>query len=153
MISCTINAASKSIILSCMICLYEKLKNYSILIFQRMFFVFYLFCFLSLFFTNILHVMFYTYICYWNTFQYKYIIQITFHVVKQSHARVTSKDLFTLYRSSHRRCSLRKGVLETLFLQNTSDRLLLSLSYYFFAYFRFVSTSFYFMKPSSSFVV
>ena len=27
-----------------------------------------------------------------------------------------------------------------------------SLSYYFFAYFRFVSTSFYFMKLSSSFV-
>ena len=28
---------------------------------------------------NTLHVMFYTYICYWNTFQYMYI-QITFHV-------------------------------------------------------------------------
>ena len=35
--------------------------------------------------------MFYT--CYWNTFQYKYI-QITFHVVKQYHARVTSKYFF-----------------------------------------------------------
>ena len=34
-----------------------------------------------------------------ETLQYKYIIQITFHVVKQFHARVTSKDicLFTLY--------------------------------------------------------
>ena len=30
--------------------------------------------------------MFYPYICYWNTFQYKYIVQITFDVVKQSYA-------------------------------------------------------------------
>ena len=59
--------------------------------------------------------MFYTYICYWNIL--KYIIQITFHVAKQSHARVTS---FTLY---------------------------------FFSYFRFVSTLFYFIKLSSTFVV
>ena len=40
--------------------------------------------------------MFYTYICYWNIFQYKYTTQITFHVVKQSHARVTSKDICLL---------------------------------------------------------
>ena len=38
--------------------------------------------------------MFYTYICYWDTFQYKYI---TFHVVKRSHARVTSKDICLLF--------------------------------------------------------
>ena len=38
--------------------------------------------------------MFYTYICY---FQYKHNVQITFHVQKQFHARVTSKDLFTLH--------------------------------------------------------
>ena len=66
--------------------------------------------------------MFYTYICYWNTFQYKYIKQITFHAVKQSHVRVSSKDICLLF---------------TLF----------------FAYFRFILTSFYFMKLSSSFVV
>ena len=36
--------------------------------------------------------LFYTYICYWNAFQNKYITQITFHVLKQSHARVTSKE-------------------------------------------------------------
>ena len=41
--------------------------------------------------------MFYTYICYWNTFQYKYIVQITFHVVKQSHVRMTSKDICLLF--------------------------------------------------------
>ena len=41
--------------------------------------------------------MFYTYICYWNTFQYKYIIQITFHVVKQFYVRVTSKDICLLF--------------------------------------------------------
>ena len=65
---------------------------------ECLFFVLCLFCFLFLS-NNTIHVIFYTYICYWNTFQYKYIIQITFHVVKQSHARVTSKDicLFTLY--------------------------------------------------------
>ena len=48
----------------------EKLLN---TIFQRMFFfVFCLFCFMLLS-NNTLHVMLYTYICYWNTFQYKYI--------------------------------------------------------------------------------
>ena len=41
---------------------------------------------------NILHLMFYTFICYWNTFQYQYILQITFHVEKQYHVRVTSKE-------------------------------------------------------------
>ena len=45
---------------------------------------------------NTLHVMFSTYICYWNTIQYKYI-QITFHVVKQYHARVFSKDIWLLF--------------------------------------------------------
>ena len=85
----TNNAAWKIIILSCIIFLYEKLVN---TIFQKkfVFFVFYLFCFYLLS-NNTLHVMFYTYICYWNTFQYKYIIQITFHIVKQSHVRVTAK--------------------------------------------------------------
>ena len=67
---------------------------------DRLFFVFFSFCFLLLS-NNTLHVMSYTYICYWNRFQYKYIIQITFHVVKQSHARITSKvTLFTLYHIS-----------------------------------------------------
>ena len=45
---------------------------------------------------NTLHVMFYTYICYWNIFQYNYIIQITFHVLKKSHARVILKDVYFL---------------------------------------------------------
>ena len=75
------------------------MKNWKILdpIFQRMF----AFCFLLVLFllysNNTLHVMFYTYICYWNTFRYKYIIKITFHVVKQSHVQVTSKDICLLF--------------------------------------------------------
>ena len=90
-------AASKSIILSCIIFFYKKLKNCSIQSFKEcLFFVFYLFCFLLLF-NNTLHVMFYTYICYCNIFHNKYIIQITFHVVRQFHARVTSKDICLLF--------------------------------------------------------
>ena len=92
----TNNAASNSVILPCIIFLYEKMKNYSTQFFKEcLFFVFCLFCFLLLS-NNTLHVMFYTYICYWNTFQYKYITLITFHVVKQSHVRVTSKDICLL---------------------------------------------------------
>ena len=41
--------------------------------------------------------MFCTYICFWKTFQYKGIIQITFHVVKQSHAWVTFKYICLLF--------------------------------------------------------
>ena len=41
--------------------------------------------------------MFYSYICYWNIFHYKCIIEITFHVVKQSHAQVTWKDICLLF--------------------------------------------------------
>ena len=40
--------------------------------------------------------MLYTYVCYWNRFQYKNIIQITFHVVKQYHTWPTSKDIYLL---------------------------------------------------------
>ena len=78
------------------------LKNYSVHSFKEcLFFVLYKFCFLLLP-NNTLHVMFCIYICYWNIFQYKYIIQITFHVVKQSCARVTSKSyLFTLFYIYH----------------------------------------------------
>ena len=66
MFFCTNNATSKSIILSC-IFLYEKFKNYSIQSFKEfLFFVFCLFYFLILS-NKILHVMFYSYICYWNT--------------------------------------------------------------------------------------
>ena len=74
-----------------------KIKKYSIQSFKEcLFFAFYLFCFLLLS-NNTLHVMFYTYICYWNTFHCKYIIQITFDFIKQSHARVTSKNIFLLF--------------------------------------------------------
>ena len=121
MFFCTNNAGSKSIILSCIIFLYEKMKNYSTQSFKEFFFVFCLFCIL-LWSNNTLCVMFYTYICYWNIFQYKHIIQITFYVVKQSHVQVTTKDICLLF------------IL-------------------FFVYFRFILTSFYFMKLSSSFVV
>ena len=80
--------------------MYEKLKNYSIQSFQKHLWkeilVFCLFCFLLLS-NNSLQVLFYIYICYWNTFQYKYNTQITFHVVKQSHARVFSKDICLLF--------------------------------------------------------
>ena len=97
MFICTNIAASKSVILSCIILFYEKLKNWSMQSFKEcLFFVFCLFCFLLLS-NNTLHVMCYTYICYWNIFQYKYVIQITFHVVKQFHARVTSKDIYLLF--------------------------------------------------------
>ena len=66
--------------MSCIIFLYEKLKNHSMQSFkERMFFFFCVFCFLFLS-NNILHIMFYTYICYCNTFQFKYNIEITFHV-------------------------------------------------------------------------
>ena len=73
--------------------MYEKLKNYWIQSSKEcLSFVFCLFCFLLLSY-NTLHKMFYTYICYWNIFQYKHMIKITFHVLKQSHVRVTSKDI------------------------------------------------------------
>ena len=88
---CTNNAASKSIILSCIIFLYEKLKNYSIQFFKEcMFFVFYLFCILLLS-NNTIYLMFYTYICCWNTFQYKHTIQST-----MSCANDFKRYLFTL---------------------------------------------------------
>ena len=91
------DAASESIILSCLMSLYEKMKNYSLQSFKEcLFFVFCLFC-LVLLYNMTLHVMFYTHICYWNTFQYKYLIQITFHAVKPSHARLISKEV--LYHS------------------------------------------------------
>ena len=83
MFFCTYNAASKGIILSCIIFAYEKLKKYLTHSFKEcLFFVFCLFFFFSLLSNNTLHVISYTHICYWNTFPCKYIIQITFHVVK-----------------------------------------------------------------------
>ena len=73
------------------------MKNYSTQsVKECLFFVFCLFCFLLLS-NNTIHLMFYTYICHWNTFHYKYIIQIPFHVVKQSHVRVTSKNFCSLF--------------------------------------------------------
>ena len=79
--------------MTCIIFLYEKLKNYWIQSSKEcLSFIFCLFCFLLLSY-NTLHKMFYTYICYWNIFQYKHMIKITFHVLKQSHVRVTSKDI------------------------------------------------------------
>ena len=57
----TNDAASKSIILSYINIFVWKIEKLL------------MFCFLLLS-NNTLHVMFYTYICYWNTFQYKYII-------------------------------------------------------------------------------
>ena len=72
------------------------MKNCSIQSFKEcLFFVFCLFCCFLLLSNNTLHLMFYCYICYWSTFQYKHIIQIT--VVKQSDARVTSKDICVFF--------------------------------------------------------
>ena len=98
MFFCTNNCASRSINLSCKMFLYKKLKNCSIQSFEECsFFIFCLFC-LLLSSNNTLHLTFYTYICYWNTFQYKYIIQIAFYAVRQSHAWVNLKRyLFTFY--------------------------------------------------------
>ena len=62
-------------------------------IFQRMFIFRFLLVLLLLISNNTLHVISYTCICYWNTFHYKHIIQITFYVVKQSHTRVTTQDI------------------------------------------------------------
>ena len=68
---CSNNAASKSMVLSCVIFLYEKLKNSSIQSFKEcFFFVFCLFFFFVFFLSlsnNTLHVMLSTYICHWNT--------------------------------------------------------------------------------------
>ena len=89
MFFCTNNSTSKCINLSCIIFLYEKLNNPLIQSFKEcLFFVLCLFCFLLLSYNtlHVLHVFLYTYICYGNTFQYKYFIQITFHVAKQSHS-------------------------------------------------------------------
>ena len=63
---------SRSIILSYIIFLHEKLKNYPIKSFKEC--LFFIFClFYSLLVTNsTLHLMFCTYICYWSAFQYKY---------------------------------------------------------------------------------
>ena len=92
-IFCTNNAAPKSIILSCIIFLYKNLKSCYIQFFKRCFF--FVFCLFYFFlFNNTLHVMFYTF--YWDIFQYKYM-QIAFHVVKQYHARVTSKYFCLLF--------------------------------------------------------
>ena len=53
--------------------MYEKLKNFSIQSFKEcLFFIFCLFCFLLLS-NNTLHVILWTYVRYWNTFQYKYV--------------------------------------------------------------------------------
>ena len=65
----------------------EKLLN---TIFQRMF-AFCLFYFLLLS-KNTFHVMLYTCICYWNTFHHKWIIQITFNIVKQCKNNLTSRQ-------------------------------------------------------------
>ena len=70
------------------------MKNYSTQPFKEC--LFFIFCLFYFFLSNnTLHIMLYTYICYWNTFQYKYIIQNTFHVIKQSHE--TSKDICLLF--------------------------------------------------------
>ena len=70
---CSNNAVSKSILLSSVKFLYEKLKKYSMQSFKEcLLFVFclFLFCFVLLLYNNTLHVMCYTYICYWNTCKY-----------------------------------------------------------------------------------
>ena len=74
-----------------------KIENLLNTAYHRIFVLLSLIVLFLLLSNNTLHIMFYTYICYWNTFQYKYIIQITFHVVKQTHARVTSKDTCLLF--------------------------------------------------------
>ena len=71
-------------------CIIQCNIKYNIFVWKIEKFVFYLFYFLLLS-NKTLYLMFYTYIWYWSRFQYKYIIQIT--VVKQCHARVTSKGI------------------------------------------------------------
>ena len=69
--------------------MFEKLKNYPIQSFKEcLFFIFCLFYFLLLS-NNTLHLMFYTYIV--TETHFNNIIQIA--VVKQSHERVTSKNI------------------------------------------------------------
>ena len=69
--------------------MFEKLKNYPIQSFKEcLFFIFCLFYFLLLS-NNTLHLMFYTYIV--TETHFNNIIQVA--VVKQSHERVTSKNI------------------------------------------------------------
>ena len=69
------------------------MKNYSIQSFKEcLLFIFWLFCFV-LWSNNTLHLIFCTYICYWNTFQYKYI------VVKQLCASEFKRYLFIFYHT------------------------------------------------------
>ena len=77
--------------------MYEKLKNYSEQSFKECLCLVLCLLYFLLLSNSTLHLMFYIHICYWSTFQYKYIIQITFHVVKQSHTQMTSKDICLLF--------------------------------------------------------
>ena len=75
----------------CIIFLYENFKKYLISPFKGcLFLVFCLFYFLFVSY-NSLHVVLHTYICNWNTFQYKYFIQSASHVVKLSFPRKIDK--------------------------------------------------------------
>ena len=87
MFFCANNAASKLLFCHLYFCMknwkttqYNLSKNVSF-----SFSVFFVFLLLSY---NSLHVMPYIYICYWNTFEYKYITQITFHVKKTKQKKI-----------------------------------------------------------------
>ena len=98
MFFCTNTAASKSIILSCIIILYEKLKNYSIQAWKEcLYFIFCLFGFLLLS-SNTFHLMYFTYICYWSTFSIKIHYTNYFSCCKTiSCASEFERYLFTVY--------------------------------------------------------
>ena len=85
----TNNAASKRIILSCII-FYMITKNWKTV--QSLFFFLFLLSFLLLS-NNTLHVMLHSYISYWNTFQYKCTLHYYFSCRKTISARVTSEDI------------------------------------------------------------
>ena len=79
--------------------MYGKLKIYSIQCFKEcLFFVFFLFLFLFLLLANnTLHAMFYIYIGYWNTLQYKYILLFSIRKTT-SCASDFKRYLFTLHQ-------------------------------------------------------
>ena len=77
--------------------MYGKLKIYSIQCFKECLFFMFFFClFLSLA-NNTLHTMFYIYIGYWNTLQYKYILLFSIRKTT-SCASDFKRYLFTLHQ-------------------------------------------------------
>ena len=77
--------------------MYGKLKIYSIQCFKECLFLVGFFCFFLSLANNTLHAMFYIYIGYWNTLQYKYILLFSIRKTT-SCASDFKRYLFTLHQ-------------------------------------------------------